>query len=531
MVKDDLVDELVDELVKKCNKCGNENSSDSRFCKICGDNLEDNISEYDTEHEYEYGNENTIEDTQPISLKEIEEKLNKRKFLKKIKFPKVVFPQMKAPKINFKLPRVNFKPANNKKKIIILTFILLISFSAVAYFYSTPGTKMILSYYGQNKRPDKLISYIDKNKKNEEKKELVSYGMNQIFTNNMVSGMNFLNEELYNKENSADFLNWIVLQMKNSKVLPEDSVKFSSYYIDNYILLKSEKLDTEFWNQYIALMKNYPNEEIKNGFYSNVSELYLDNKLEEAIKVMIALNTIKIGVESENKTIISLIEKIKVNGSTITKDTTKSEDILESIKNNVSEIEAENTLLTEVTTEIEKTNSEISELKQKLSVKQNYSKLRYYCVAKHKSGVYEIVLPKNSAFFGEILSNTHAIIYTNDSSLSLNSWGNLKVYDNGYKTVTLDTYGGVKQDLMTYKEVSKKNFAEINSILASVDENKTVLTTFNETLVSYKNKIKEIEDENINLQEEKNNLLAGIESLKNDNISNDLEIKKLMKIK
>ncbi|SHH77470.1 zinc ribbon domain-containing protein [Clostridium grantii] len=524
-----LKDDLVDELVKKCNKCGDENSKESRFCKSCGDNLEKyNSKDYNDDS---YISEKSIEDTQPISLIEIEKELGKKKNFKKIKFPVITFPTFKIPKVNLKLPKVSFKLANNKKKIVVLTLILLICFSLVAYAYSTPGTKMILNYYGQNQKSDKLISYIENNKKNVNKKELVSYGINELLTNNLSNGINFLNEEIYNEENSVNFVSEIISQMKNSKVLPDDSIKFSSYYINNYILVENGDLNVEFWNEYIELMKEYPIDDIKSGFYSNIANYYLDNKLEETIKILTAMNSIKIGVENENTSLIELIEKIIDNNSAVLDSTSRTEKIGEDIKSNLNEIESQNTLLSQVSSEIEKTNSENILLNERLSVIQNYSDLRYYCVAKQSSGVYEIILPKNSIFFGEILSNTHAIIYTNDSSLTVNSWGNLDVYDNGYETVTLGTYGKVKQDLMTYKEVSKKDFAEIKNVLESVDKNNATVATLKENSATYKKTIKEFEDANIALEEEKNNLLATIESLKSNDISNDLEIKNIMKIK
>jgi predicted nuclease with TOPRIM domain len=319
--------------------------------------------------------------------------------------------------------------------------------------------------------------------------------------------------------------------MKNSKVIPEDTTKFSAFYIDKYILNNKEELDTAFWNQYIELMKTYPDEDIKTGFYANISDLYLNNKLEESIKVLTALNTIKIGTDSDNETLLSLIEKIKSNTSLIEEKTIENEGIQGKIGDNLDEVEAQKLLLTDVTAQIETTNSGIEELKQKLSVKQNYSYLRYYCVTKHESGVYEIILPKNSNFFGEILSNTHAIIYTSDSTLTVNGWGDLNVYDNGYKTVTLKAYGNYKQDLMTYKEVSKSDFTEIDSIQATVDENNKTLATLNESKDTYTSKIKELEENNTALEEEKNTLLATLTTMKDDNSSIDSQIKELIKIK
>jgi hypothetical protein len=533
-----LKDDLVDNLVKKCNRCGSYNSSDSCFCKNCGDNLEQSVNKIVNEEDYRY--ESTIDDTQPISLKEIEKQLNGKKLFRKIKIPKITFSRVKSikfklkfniPKFRFNIPKIKFKPANNKKKIIIFASIILICFSIAAYAYSTPGTKMILSYYAQNEKSDELISYIEKNKDNVSKKELVSYGMNKILVNNLVSGINFLNEELYNEENSYDFIGWIIVQMKNSEVLPEDATKFSAFYIDKYILNNNGELETDFWNQYIELMKIYPDEDIKIGFYANISDLYLNNKLEESIKVLTALNTIKIGTDSDNETLLSLIEKTKSNTSLIEEKTIENEGIQEKIEDNLGEIEAQNLLLTDITAQVETTNSEIEELKQKLSVKQNYSYLRYYCVTKHESGVYEIILPKNSNFFGEILSNTHAIIYTSDSTLTVNGWGDLNVYDNGYKTVTLKAYGNYKQDLMTYKEVSKSDFTEIDSIQATVDENNNTLATLNESKDTYISKITELEENNTALEEEKNTLLAALTTMKNDNSSIDSQIKDLIKIK
>lgn len=489
-----------------CVNCGIDNSDDSYFCKNCGSKLGTlrprEISEVDNHY--------NIENTQPIP------RVNPKK----------------TPKIH-----VDFKP---KKKMIILMLISLIVFvSITAFSFSDSGTKYRLKYYGDHKNEGKLISYIDKNKNNSEKRDLVLYGVHQIILNNIEKGIPYLGEEIYNKENDINITSYIISEMSKYKILPEDSNKLSSYYITEYILNQNTETTpvlnngndaSRYWDNVLNLIKMYPNEEIKNSFYDNITKLYRDKKLNESVAVLIACKTLKIGANEKNEKLKGFIESLIENDSKIESNTTNIENIINQIEKIKVDIENENTLLNNSNNEIAELNDVIKNLKNQLAIKKGYLNLRFYCLKKHDEGMYEIILPKKSIFFGEILSSTHAILYTTNSKLSPKTWANINVYNRGNQAMVLKGYGKIKQDIAIYKEVSKNDYSKINELNTEINEKNTLLAKLNKTAETLKASIVDMQNI-INEQEiEKSNLLNEIETLRKTNENNDLEVKKQLSI-
>lgn len=493
-----------------CVNCGIENSDDSYFCKNCGSKLEKSLPIEISEVNNDYN----IEDTQPIP------KVNPKKI----------------PKIH-----MDFKP---KKKMIILVLISLIVFvSITAFSFSDSGTKYRLKYYGNSKNEGKLISYINKNKKNNDKSDLVLYGIHQIILNNIEEGVSYLEEEIYNKENDINIISYIISEMNKYKISPEDSNRFCGYYINEYILNQSTETTTvlnnsndstvdnnRYWDSVLNLIKMYPNDQVENSFYDNISNLYIDKKLNESVSVLIACNTLKIGNNEKNKKLKGLIENLIENNSKMKSATNDIENIVTQIEKIKSDIENGNELLNNATNESAKLNDAIKNLKNQLAIKKNYLNLRFYCLKEHDKSIYEIILPKKSILFGEILSSTHAILYTTNSKLSPKTWVNINVYNQGNQAMVLKGYGNIKQEIAIYKEVSKSDYSKIDELNNEINDKNTLLVELNKTIENLKTTIKEMQNI-INEQEiEKSNHLNEIEILTKTNDNNDLDVKKLLSI-
>lgn len=522
-----------------CVNCGIENSDDSRFCRSCGNELRKLLISEISETEQAL----SIDDTQPIpKINPIsyenadfvdEEDKNKPKKISKIyQNFKEKFPLKHKPKFHF-----NFK--SKKKMVIVVSVSLIILASITVFSFSDTGIKYRLKYYGDHKNEEKLVSFIERNKTNNDKIDLVLFGVHQIVANDIDKGISYLDKEIYSKENNFSINSYIISEMNKFKILPKDPDKFCSFYITEYILNQntgtapvinnggSNVVDSStYWDGVLSLIKMYKKEDIENSFYTNILSLYSDKKHNEAVALIMACNTLNIGNNENNLVLKGLIETLIENEQKIENNTNNINSINTIIEETRLEIENENTLLTDSNNKIVEVNDAIKKLKSDLAVKKNYVNLRFYCLIEHDKNMYEIILPKKSPLFGEILSSTHAILYATNSKLSAKTWNNINVYKQGNKAVVLKGYGNIKQEITTYKEVSKSDYSEIDKLETELKDKNTLLDELNKTAENQKATINEMQSIISEKEIESSELLAEIETLKTTNNTNDADIKK-----
>ena len=357
---------------------------------------------------------------------------------------------------------INYKNEKKCKFNIITDFVINSVFLIVIIFvlFGCSVDKNDLKKYSDTGNENELIKFIDKNKHNYKKYDLIKYAINEIVKKDLNNCEEFIENSLienikdkeleqdvfiiYNNNNKA-FLNWNKILLKyyetNNTILKEQLLKMLNNYDDNEI------------NKFCKFSKDYFIKEIYNlNFFVLRKKLFeLKNKLNN-------LSLLKINENQKNK--------IQKTNLTIDKYN-------EIYSNTIIE---ENEIL-KIKDEINAINKNLKEDEEYIEENGDYFYLNAYIVGQYEYKIYEIALSDYDYYYGKIPSDKHAILVTIVNEFSSKGWFNLYVRKLSEIPMQIKhEFGGFTQKWDVYQEVpepmretvkNKKNNIRKNKILLS----------------------------------------------------------------
>ena len=340
---------------------------------------------------------------------------------------------------------------------------------------------------------NKLIKFIDKNKNNKEKYNLILFAINEIITKDLGNCKKFI-ENSYIISIAGNELEYNVLKVYNNSKLT-----FSDW---NYLLLRYFETDKKILNYQLLIMLNNYDDINLNKFYESSTEKFLKeiqnanlfefkNKFPELTKKLNKLSLIRINVDQQNK-----IQQLDIS---ISKFNDSFLDIT-SIEENLIKTKAEiNTL-----------KNRITEDEKYIEDSGDYFYLSAYIVAQTSytefSSIiteYEIALEDYDYYYGIIPSQNHAILLTIETQFS--SKGRFALYAKKLYEIPIQIkqeFGGFTQNWSVYMEVSDQTRSKIKNKKEDINKFKTLLKKkskeekkLDENLVKKKTKIEALKSE------------------------------------
>ncbi len=184
---------------------------------------------------------------------------------------------------------------NNKRLLLTLSSaILLIILLLIVISTNTMPNKFLKSY-GSKGNGDKLIEYIEKNKNKTQNQKFVCTAVDEILSNNIQIGSNYLLTQLEitstpiylkkcitNKiveyENTNYNLDILCTLLINSKIINQNED------VDN--LHNDEIFSSEFWTTIETKIKEFSSDEIENVFATKISSYINGDKILESINIL-----------------------------------------------------------------------------------------------------------------------------------------------------------------------------------------------------------------------------------------------------
>ncbi len=354
-----------------------------------------------------------------------------------------------------------------------------------------------ITKYADMGNENKLIQFIDKNKNNKEKYDLILFGINEIITKDLVNCKKFIENSYF--ENFVDNeLELKVLNIYNSNkltFLDWDNILFKYYKANNIIL-----------NDQILIMLNNFNDD-------NIEEIY-----EFSIKIFLKdiQNANIFELKNRLPELTNKLNKLSlININENNKDRIQQLDI-SMIKYNDSFLE-----ITSIEENLIKTKTEIDTLKNRLIEDEKYIEdngeyfyLSAYIVAQTSytdfSSIfneYEIALENYDYYYGSIPSQKHAILLTIETQFS--SKGRFSLYAKKLYEVPIQIkqeFGGFTQNWTVYMEVSEQTISTIKNKKNDINKYKKLSNKksrekkkLNEDFVLKKAKIEAIKSKIISL--------------------------------
>jgi hypothetical protein len=369
---------------------------------------------------------------------------------------------------------------------------LILAIIPIIILCSCSIDKNDITKYADMGNENKLIKFIDKNKNNQEKYDLILYAINEIITKDLENCKKFI-ENSYIISIAGNELEYNVFKVYNN-----NKITFSDW---NNLLLKYFETNNIILNdQLLIMLNNYDDGNLKQFYeYSiekilkeiqNANFIELKNKLPELTTKLNKLSLIRINEDQKNKIQQLDISISKFNDSFL--DITTIEENLIKTK-----------------TEIDTLKNRLTEDEKYIEDSGDYFYLSAYIVAQTSytefSSIlneYEIAL-ENYDYFGSIPSQNHAILLTIETQFS--SKGRFALYAKKLYEIPIQIkqeFGGFTQNWSVYMEISDQTISTIKNKKNDINKFKALLKKkskkkkkLNEDLVKKKTKIEGLKSE------------------------------------
>ncbi|WP_461204979.1 coiled-coil domain-containing protein [Clostridium sp. DL1XJH146] len=185
--------------------------------------------------------------------------------------------------------------SNNKRLLLTLSSTILLIILLFMIISTNTSTSRLLNSYGNKGNGDKLIEYIEKNKNKEENLESVCLAVDEILSNNIEIGANYLITQLELTSNPAYLKKCIADKIVEYKKTNYNLDTLCTLLITSKIVNQNSDISTvdkdeifssTFWATIESKIKEFSSEEIENIFAIKISAYITEDKILEGINIL-----------------------------------------------------------------------------------------------------------------------------------------------------------------------------------------------------------------------------------------------------